>query len=226
MPRILAIGDIHGSANALRTLLNTIKPQPDDIIVTLGDYINKGPDSKGVIEQLINLSKICTLIPLKGNHDLILIDEDGAEKYMDTFEGETTLESYGVSRIADIPAEHLAFLRSCQAYYEADQHFFVHASVDASTPLTSQSVTSLLWTHVNEAPALHMSGKLMICGHTPQPNHKPTHWGTAICIDTGAVNPGGWLTCLEVRSGACRYSQANEAGQSRMDVLLAPEEDD
>lgn len=224
MPRLLAIGDIHGSAIALRTLLETVKPQPDDTIITLGDYINKGPDSKGVIAQLLDLQKTCELIPLSGNHDLMLMDDSDPDNLMAKFEGETTLKSYGVTRIGDIPAEHLAFVRSSRLYHETGHHIFVHASVDPYAPLESQTEHSLLWTHLHESPPPHISGKLMIRGHTPQSNHKPAHWGTAICIDTGAANPKGWLTCLEVRPGTCRYWQANEKGQTRMDVLLPPEE--
>ena len=73
-PRTIAIGDIHGCSAALDALLEAIRPRPEDCIVTLGDYINRGPDSRGVIERLIELKDRCRLVPLLGNHDQMLLD--------------------------------------------------------------------------------------------------------------------------------------------------------
>ena len=72
--RTIAIGDIHGCSAALDALLKTIRPRPEDRIVTLGDYINRGPDSRGVIERLIELKDRCRLVPLLGNHDQMLLE--------------------------------------------------------------------------------------------------------------------------------------------------------
>ena len=68
-PRTIAIGDIHGCSAALDALVEAIRPRPEDCIVTLGDYINRGPDSRGVIERLIELTRRCRLLPILGNHD-------------------------------------------------------------------------------------------------------------------------------------------------------------
>ena len=68
-PRTIAIGDIHGCSAAFDAILEAIRPRPDDCIVTLGDYINRGPDSRGVIETLVKLKDHCLLVPLLGNHD-------------------------------------------------------------------------------------------------------------------------------------------------------------
>ena len=72
--RLIAIGDIHGCLAALRTILDAIAPGSDDTIVTLGDYIDRGPDSRGTIDSLIHLQSSCRLVPLLGNHDVMLID--------------------------------------------------------------------------------------------------------------------------------------------------------
>ena len=72
--RTIAIGDIHGCSAALDALLNAIRPRPEDCIVTLGDYINRGPDSRGVIERLIELKDRCRLVPLLGNHEEMLFE--------------------------------------------------------------------------------------------------------------------------------------------------------
>src|SRR4051794_40341473 len=71
--RLFAIGDIHGCSIALKTLLDAIDPRPDDAIVTLGDYVDWGPDSRSVIQQLIDLSGRCHLVPLFGNHEEMLL---------------------------------------------------------------------------------------------------------------------------------------------------------
>ena len=70
--RVIAIGDIHGCARALATLIEAIQPGPDDLLIPLGDYIDRGPDSKWVIDQLIALRNRCQLIPLLGNHEEML----------------------------------------------------------------------------------------------------------------------------------------------------------
>ncbi|MDJ0562930.1 MAG: metallophosphoesterase, partial [Microcystis sp. M49629_WE12] len=71
--RTLAIGDIHGCSKALDHLLEIVNPKPQDTLITLGDYVNKGRDSKGVIDRLISLHKQGNLIPLKGNHEIIML---------------------------------------------------------------------------------------------------------------------------------------------------------
>jgi serine/threonine protein phosphatase 1 len=228
MPRLFAIGDIHGCAASLRHLLQIVPIQPEDCVVTLGDYINRGPDSKGVIEQMLELQKRCQLIPLMGNHEQMLLramESPEAEELWRMVGGNDTLQSYGVGTIRELPDHHLDFIRSCRFYHEAERNFFVHARVDPFVPLDAQVEDALLWQHLNEAPPRHISGKNMICGHTPQMDGFPRHYGTAICIDTGA-GTGGWVTCLEITPRGYRYWQANEQGKTRSDVLMPPEEDE
>ena len=114
MPRTIAIGDIHGCLAALEAILAAIRPRPDDTLLTMGDYIDRGPDSRGVIERLLRLGRECRLIPLLGNHDEMLLKlYDGqTELYIDwlLFGGNTTLGSYGSMRPEDIPPEHIGFL--------------------------------------------------------------------------------------------------------------------
>ena len=224
MQRLLAIGDIHGCATALRRLLEIIRIQPDDTVVTLGDYMNRGPDTRGVVEELMALKQRVQLITLMGNHEqmwLRALDAQEAEEEWKACGGGSTLASYGVKSAREIAPSHQAFFQSCLKYHEAETHFFVHANVDPYAPLDSQTDHTLLWEHLNSAPAAHASGKTMICGHTPQKNGKPRQFGHAVCVDTN-VTDGGWLTCLEVRSG--RYWQANQQGKSRADVMESEDE--
>jgi serine/threonine protein phosphatase 1 len=115
--RIIAIGDIHGCSAALDALLDAIRPGPEDTIVPLGDYIDRGPDSKGVIDRLIELSKQCRLIPILGNHDQMLLDVRSGKYpiyWLLDIGGTTTLDSYGRGRdLSLIPDEHYEFLEHC-----------------------------------------------------------------------------------------------------------------
>jgi serine/threonine protein phosphatase 1 len=133
--------------------------------------------------------------------------------------GDATLFSYSplgdVGTILDVPDEHWAFLDGCRNWYETDSHFFVHANAYADMPLDEQPDFMLLWEQFNE-PLPHQSGKIMVCGHTPQHSGRPKNLGHAVCIDTWA-HGRGWLTCLDVSTG--RYWQANEMGETRSDWL-------
>src|SRR5450432_2690571 len=121
-PRTIAIGDIHGCSSALDALLNAIRPRPEDCIVTLGDYVNRGPDSRGVIERLIELKDRCRLVPILGNHEEMLFEALAKTYRLGYFlrvGGEATLDSYGPDRVlALIPDNHLEFLERCLDYYE------------------------------------------------------------------------------------------------------------
>ncbi|MGK7930935.1 MAG: metallophosphoesterase family protein [Microcystaceae cyanobacterium] len=216
MTRLLAIGDIHGCSTALDRLLDAVKLRKTDKIVTLGDYINKGPDSKGVIERLVQLDQQGQLIPLKGNHEIELLeareDKYHRAKWLN-LRGEATLSSYSRKKSKDlsvIPSHHWRFLRqSCLKSWSTEQFIFVHANLNPFAPPQQQDEYHLFWEKfINPLP--HYSGKTMICGHTSQKDGKPINLGYAICIDTWACGKG-WLTCLDVNSG--QIWQANQKGR-------------
>lgn len=219
--RLLAIGDIHGCLTALDALLAAVSPGPDDQIITLGDYVDRGPDSCGVLERLIALHAGGRLIPLRGNHDIMMLEaRNGRDIGWLAVGGKQTLLSYGggdddfdtQQRIAIVPEQHWQFLeKDCLPYYETDKHIFVHANLYHDLPLDEQPDYMLYWEKLTEAVA-HVSGKTMICGHTRQKSGLPLDLGTSICIDTN-IYDGGWLTCLDARSG--RVWQANEKGGTR-----------
>jgi serine/threonine protein phosphatase 1 len=213
--RIIAIGDIHGCSKALAALLDAIQPGPEDTLVLLGDYIDRGPDSKGVLEQLIRLQGRCTLVPLKGNHEeMFLIAREGVDvRYWLGLGGRQMLDSYGPFKEAkDVPWEHVAFIRQCRDYFETANHFFVHGSYDSDRPLPEQPWNSLRWRSISPQATAHYSGKVAVVGHTPQPSGAVLDLGFLKCIDT-FCHGGGWLTALEVNTG--RLWQANEAGELR-----------
>lgn len=213
--RHLAIGDVHGCATALAGLLEFVAPGSDDVVVTLGDYVDRGPDSRGVIDLLLELGSSCRHIPLRGNHEIMMLDARDNESWLGpwlSYGGEATLASYGGS-FDDVPDEHTEFLEnSLLPYYECDTHFFVHANARAELPLDQQPDAARYWQKLRD-PKAHVSGKVMVCGHTPQVSGVPLQSDHAICIDTKVYANDGWLTCLDVGSGM--VWQANEFGETR-----------
>ncbi|MFO0809156.1 MAG: metallophosphoesterase family protein [Gemmataceae bacterium] len=217
--RLLAVGDIHGCAHALDLLLADINPHGADRIVALGDYVDRGPDSRGVLDRLIALHRRGLLIPLRGNHELMMLRaRDGREesRYWMTFGGAETLDSYDApgraALLDDVPELHWHFLEDlCHNYYDAETHFFVHANADPALPLDQQPERELQWNGFDDRGP-HCSGKVMVCGHTQQASGWPRSTEHAVCIDTHAYG-GGWLTCLDVATG--HFWQANERGQRR-----------
>ena len=221
--RILAIGDIHGHLQALDALLDMVQPQPDDLLVTLGDYVDRGPNVAGVLDRLIELQSRCRLVPLLGNHDWMMLEARGdAQTFRDWFHfgGEQTLESYAAEPHGylfqdAVPTSHWRFLADdCLPYFEADTHFFVHANVEYDVALAAQSESTLYWEKLDDnEQRRHVSGKIMICGHTAQKSGRPLVLEHAVCIDTW-IYGDGWLTCLDVQQEA--YWQANPRGETRM----------
>jgi len=201
--RTIAIGDIHGCATALDRLLAAIAPEQDDLIVTLGDYIDRGSDSRGVIDRLIELDRECKLVPLVGNHEVMLLQALTVERTVLLWRqcgGDETLASYG-GDLANIPREHLKFFTRCRRYYETDTHFFVHANYDAALPLDEQSDELLLWTHLKRRmPKPHISGKIAVVGHTPQSDRQILRTPHLIGLDTCCYG-GGCLSALDLGSG-------------------------
>lgn len=215
--RTFAIGDIHGCATALRTLVEALDLGPEDVVITLGDIIDRGPESCGVIELLIELSRRCRLISLLGNHEETLLAalESGSElRTWLKFGGEETLNSYDYKPGSDmIPPEHVRFIRAFRDYHETESHIFVHANYDHSLPMERIGGTKLRWEFIEPAKLRpHFSGKTVVVGHTPQVSGEILDLGFLICIDTDCSR-GGWLTALDVETG--RVVQANQRGDLR-----------
>jgi len=213
--RTIAIGDIHGCLAALRAILAAVAPAPDDTLVTLGDYVDRGPDSRGVIEELLELETRCRLVPLLGNHELMLLDALGSTRVLAPWlecGGVATVRSYG-GKLSNIPPEHLAFIRRLRRYAEAPRHFFVHANYAADVPLDEQPDYLLFWEHLHfHLPAPHDNGKVAIVGHTAQKSGEKFDLGHVVCIDT-FCHGGGWLTALDVDTG--QIWQADAGGRLR-----------
>jgi len=202
--RTIAIGDIHGCSTALRSLLQAVGPGPDDLVVTLGDYVNRGPDSRGVLDQLIDLGRRTRLVPILGNHDELLLQDRGLTSLPTPRAGGgvlTRAASSVESSPISLTESHLEFLESCRDWHETDDHIFVHASYDRVLPMSEQPASLLRWHSLRRGvPGPHVSGKRVVAGHTSQKNGKILNLGHLVCIDTYCYG-GGWLTALDVHSG-------------------------
>ncbi len=221
--RTFAIGDIHGSFVALTTLLSDIKPRADDTLIFLGDYVNRGADSKGVLDTIMALSKQCQVITIMGNHELIMLD---GLTYQDDFEfwlkvgGDKTLQSFHLfprrSECLHLPFNYVNFLKSLQDYHETDDFIFCHASIDSHLPMNQQSDHTLRWRKLENHHTGHISGKTVICGHSEQRNGMILIQGNLICIDTWAYSDGR-LSALQVGGNTddkLTLYQADNSGKS------------
>ena len=210
--RRYAIGDIHGCAKALRSVIDAIDPQPTDELVFMGDYVDRGPDSRDTIDQIIALQARTQVVALRGNHEMMLLGI--ALNQLDDSVwlangGNTTVASYGGS-LNKIPSNHLSFLRGLLPYYETHDTIFVHASYDPEIEMFKQSEMMTYWTHLTEPlPARHKSGKRVILGHTPQLGGQVLDAGHLVCIDTYCFGYG-YLTAYEI--GGKSVIQADRHG--------------
>lgn len=202
--RTIAIGDIHGCASALRALVVEIAPTPCDTIVTLGDYVDRGPDSLGVLDTLVDLKRHCRLVPLLGNHEQMLFSARASQmmcKHWLRFGGDATLRSFGPLGLKALTVDHLTFLESCHLSFETPTHLFVHANYDSAKPINQQDEDTALSLSLHESlPGPHISGKTVIVGHTAQESGEILDLGYLKCLDTNCCD-GGYLTALDVMSG-------------------------
>ena len=210
--RLFAIGDIHGCADELKRLLDALPLGADDTIVFVGDYIDRGHDSRGVIEHLLawRTQTPARTVFLKGNHEDMALDFLGlggqwGEVWLRNG-GAAALRSYGVG--ADVPrlevagfmpGTHLEFMRSLETSFAWDRYLVVHAGIRPGVSLAAQKTEDLLWIREEFLDRPHGLGKTVIFGHTP---HRRVVDGQPyrIGIDTGCVY-GGALTCLSVPDG-------------------------
>jgi serine/threonine protein phosphatase 1 len=226
--RTIAIGDIHGCLDALAALIDAVQPGPDDTVVTLGDYIDRGPDSRSVLDRLIALAESCRLVPLLGDHEEMPVDalqDIAALRKWLTCGGVETLRSYGWEpggprrALPDwIPERHLAFLVGCRPYHETATHVFMNAGFQSELPMDQQTGQALRWRVTDARTAVpHRSGKVAVVGHTPQLAGVILDLGFLLCIDTNCARDG-WLTALDTSTG--RFWQTNRAGRLRTNSEL------
>lgn len=201
--RVLAFGDIHGCRRELATLLEQVAPTGDDQLVFLGDYIDRGPDSAGVIDELLQLrERWPRSVFLRGNHEQMLLDVLAGDNPA-TFlfnGGDKTIASYRARGAWPPPASHLAFFEQLPAIYATERFIFVHAGLRPDLPLAEQHPDDLLWIRAEFLDSDYDWGKPIVFGHTPR--EQPLLATSRIGLDTGCVY-GGRLTCCDVLSRHC-----------------------
>ncbi|HYL81718.1 MAG TPA: metallophosphoesterase family protein [Candidatus Acidoferrum sp.] len=193
-PATYVIGDIHGCLQSLERLLHKIKPRPEDRVIFIGDYIDRGPHSREVVDLLLQLPY--PSIFLLGNHEKMLLDYlAGGDSSMYLLNGGlATIDSYGGDP-GNIPQAHLGFFHSLQPMYETPDHLFVHAGIRPLVPLDKQELKDLVWIRQEFYQFVGRFPKPVIFGHTPMRHVLLAD--DRIGIDTGCVY-GGKLTCLKL----------------------------
>jgi serine/threonine protein phosphatase 1 len=207
--RTFVVGDLHGCVDELNVLLDAIEPTTDDAICFLGDYVDRGPSSKGVIERLLRLrheGPSCTF--LKGNHeDMFLAYLGYPGHHGEAFlwnGGDVTLESYGIytagpaDAAAHLPPSHLEFLLALRSWARFNDFLCVHAGLRPTRPWNDQDEEDLLWIREDFITSPHAYPFTVLYGHTP---HRQVRIDLPykIGLDTGLVY-GNFLSCLELDS--------------------------
>lgn len=227
--RIYAIGDVHGCAGLLADLLAQIdvdrrrNPPERSIEILLGDYVDRGPDSRGVIDLALAPPRSGERICLGGNHESALLgflqDPTSLEDWL-TFGAGPTLSAYGVTPpqwyepelaratrdafAAALPANHLAFLRGLADSFDASPYFFAHAGVRPGIAVERQRPTDLRWIREPFLSSAADFGRVVVHGHTPVP--APVVRQNRIGIDTGAFATG-ILTAVVLEGSGVRFLQ-------------------
>ncbi|MDR1921843.1 MAG: serine/threonine protein phosphatase [Candidatus Adiutrix sp.] len=196
--RILAVGDIHGCHAKLVKILSRLdfQPQNGDILVFLGDYIDRGPHSLEVLETLTELviRSPGNVVTLLGNHEKMFLDFISGAGMPQLFGAglASTVRSFAAGD-GEFTQSHMMFLRNLKLYYETDDYIFVHAGLRPGLPLSRQSDNDLLWIRDDFLNNDYDFGKTIIFGHTPF--QEPLVTENRIGLDTGAVF-GGPLTAV------------------------------
>lgn len=223
---IYAVGDIHGHLNLLHRANDLIETDraragaDQAQVIYIGDLVDRGPDSAGVVDLLAKLSQADPRITvLRGNHDHMLVEFlDGAESsraprgrfdYLaDGIGGRSTLESYGLSRRLSqaqmrdaarekIPQAHQKFLRNLPYSHSAQGCLFVHAGIRPGIALADQEPMDLIWIREDFLLDKRDHGPLIVHGHTP--DERATHWGNRVNLDSGAAY-GGPLSAVVIEN--------------------------
>lgn len=232
------IGDIHGCYEELIALISALNPKSNDTVIFLGDYIDRGSNSMAVLEAVLALKKVCKVIALRGNHEMMMHDAFTEENHSLRLKalaqwqrngGLQTTQSYmfnhnelmTTSNIKDvfIPEtlqRHIDFITGMPAYHIDDTHIYVHASPRLDVPISEQDEVSLIWRKPKKIDAKkdfrHISGKTIISGHSAQKSGRPLKLGGSIIIDSGCYATG-WLTALSINDAL--FIQADKYGNVR-----------
>jgi serine/threonine protein phosphatase 1 len=229
--RLYVIGDIHGRADLLDRMIARIardlevRPMANCLTVTVGDYIDRGPDSRGVLDRLASNPFPTDFVALKGNHEALLatfLRDPSSADHWRRIGGLETLNSYGVdvgplmrgrnyeaaaaALLAAVPPAHAGFLASLRMSVTVGRYFLCHAGVRPGVALPQQSEDDLLWIRDEFLGSKTDFGKIVVHGHTP--TEEPELLPNRINVDTGAFTTGR-LTCAVLEGQQVRFLSAN-----------------
>jgi serine/threonine protein phosphatase 1 len=209
-PRTFVIGDVHGCAATLRRLVEELlRPLPGDRIYLLGDLIDRGPDSRGVLDFIFELrERGLSVESVRGNHEEMFLqaDDDHLLELWGANGGLATLASFRADGPGDIPRRYRDFLDSLPLYILLDDFFIVHAGLNFDRPSPFDDTEAMLWTRSSYVDRQRIGGRRLICGHTPVPRSllEVSLNSNKIMIDNGCVfidRPEmGNLAALELES--------------------------
>ena len=194
--RLIAIGDIHGCFDSFQKLVEKeIVLNPDDKLILLGDYIDRGNQSRKVVDYIIELQiKGFDIIPLLGNHESMLLDTIDDYRFSVNWflnGGEITLESFGIRSLKELDKQYIDFFRSLQLYFSVDQFLFVHAGFNDEIENPFGDKSQMIWARREEYTNPVLKDRIIIHGHTPIPvslcKQLIQENSRVINIDTGCV---------------------------------------
>ncbi len=209
--RSFAIGDVHGCIRTLETLLwQRLAITPADQLYFLGDYIDRGPNPKAVVDLLQELRRAgYALIALRGNHEQLLLDSLSSEEMFELWllnGAAATLRSFGVRYPKQLPESYIDFFAALPLYAETDKAVLVHAGLNFAAADPFSDTEAMLWDRSFSARPERIGGRRLIVGHTPLPLtviRESLHWNK-VFLDGGCVYgraPGyGYLCALELSS--------------------------
>lgn len=193
MPRVFAIGDIHGCSKTFKKLLlEKIQIRKSDKIYCIGDYVDRGRDSKGVIDFIFELRKKGYHIhTLRGNHEQMMLDAPISKIKMQHWlknGGSATLKSFHIESLKEIAPKYLSFLKKTKFYIKTQKYIFVHAGLNFSKANLFEDKDAMLW--LRDFPSYQpvLAGQILIHGHTPKSlDTILTQHGNCFNIDGGCV---------------------------------------
>ena len=209
--RQFAIGDIHGCVKTLDALLTRLELTHEDQLIFLGDYIDRGPDSKGVIQCLQNLAKHYPTKCLLGNHEdffLTVHQSDDRQLWKQWLQlgGYETLTSFKIAKCRQFPTDIIEFLESLPVLVETSSHVFVHGGLSSwrLDPVKHSTRDEMLWSR----DAIHdrqvIGGRQLVVGHTPssvetilQSLEAPTAFIDGGCVYSQSHHEFGFLAAYE-----------------------------
>ncbi len=228
--RKIAISDIHGCNDTFQRLLEKLALVSGDELYLLGDYIDRGPDSKGVIDTILLLQQQGLFVQcLKGNHEQMMLDAvDGVDdEAMDLWlsnGGIATLESFTVNGKLVMEDKYLHFLESLESYFEVEEYILVHAGLNFKVPLPLSEEISMLWIRdwYQNLDRSWLGDRIIVHGHTPMPKEdiqtqfKNLEKLPVLDIDGGCVHKGkrrgvGYLVAFDLTNREL-YFQDNIEG--------------